>query len=53
MNGLNVTLLISYGLMIDSHDDQLQVGPIAQRVDLCICVAEVRVQMVSGLNFST
>ena len=34
-----------YGLIIDPHNDQLPVGLIAQLVECCTGIAEVRVQV--------
>jgi len=40
-----ISISIIYGLIIDSHNDQLPVGLIAQLVEQCTGIAEVRVRI--------
>ena len=44
-NSCIIIYLYIYGLITDSHNDQLLVGPIAQLVERCTGTADVRVRV--------
>ena len=44
--------MYTYGLVIDPHNEQLQVDLVAQLVEDCAGISEMEFESRSGLNFS-